>query len=454
MSVIGRVPSRGVMPSTVDVTPRVDPPWGFPELPDPLEVAGGVGICGSWSGMGRRGADGPRAPAGRRFSAPFVLTAMRTARVPSSLVEHEGKGRERGLRSQTTVMRQSAPQRISMTVTMSVMASPGSTAVANGSMRSPGRGSATASSSFDVASDRASPVVASLGACTFEPAGEAAGSAAPEEPELESDRVSVAGAVPVDVPMGSFVVVKESAAASVGFAAEASVELAEESVAVRPSVVSVGTGAGAHVPVVSAAAAEVSDVVAEVAVASGIKAHVLVVSGAAAELSVVVAGVAIVSGVVVADASIGVGVVVADVSIGVGVVVAEVSVASGAGARVSVASAVPELSVVGADVSEVCVGAMTSDGAVATASLGVESAVIAEPSPSDIGEGGSSPRAGAVNRDAQSTAANTATAQPTNPRPRLPSKRGGRIPETAAESPSINAYSPWLRPLSEFEYRT
>jgi hypothetical protein len=433
MSLIGRVPSRGVMPSTVDVTPRVDPLPGPPELPDPLEVAGGVGICGSWSGMGRRGADGPRAPAGRRFSAPFVLTAMRPARVPSSLVEHETKGRERGLRSQTTVIRQSAPQRISMTVTMSVMASAGSPAVANGWTRPPGSGSATASSSFDVASDRASPVVASLGACKFEPGGEAGDSAAPVEPELESDRVSASGAVPVDVPIGSFVMVKDSAAASVGFAADASVELAEESVAVRPSVVSVGVGAGAHVSVVSAAAAEVSDVMAEVAVATGTNAHVLVVSGAAAELSVVVAGVAIVSGVVVAD-----------VSIGVGVVVAEVSVASGAGARVSVASAVPELSVVGADVSEVSVGAITSDGAVATASLGVESVVIAEPS--DIGEGGSSPRAGAVNRDAQSTAANTATAQPTNPRPRLPSKRGGRIPETAAESPSISAYSPWLRP--------
>jgi hypothetical protein len=448
MSVIGRVPSRGVMPSTVDVTPRVEPPPGPPELPDPLEVAGGVGICGSWSGMGRRGADGPRAPAGRRLSAPFGPNAMRPARVASGLVEHEARGRERGLGSQTMVMRQSAPQRISMTVKMSVVASP-----ANGWTRSPGRGAATASSSFDVASDRGSLVVASLGACKFEPGGEAGGSAAPEE----SDRVSVAGAVPVDVPIGSFVVVKESAAAFVGSAAEASVALAEGSVAVRASVVSVGTGAVAHAPVVPAAAAEVSVVVAEVAVASGTKAHVLVVSGAAAELSVVVAGVAIVSGVVaaevsigvgvvVAEVSIGVGVVVAEVSIGVGVVVAEVSVASGAGARVSVASAVPELSVVGADVSAVSVGAMTSDGAVATASLGVESVVIAEPS--DIGEGGSSPRAGAVNRDAQSTAAHPATAQPTNRRARFPSKRGGRIPEMAAESPSISAYSPWLRPFS------
>jgi hypothetical protein len=124
MSAIGRVPSRGVMPSTADVTPRVDPPWGPPELPDPLEAPGGAGICGSWSGMGRRGADGPRAPAGRRFSGPFVLTSMRPARVASGLVEHEARGRERGLGSQTMVMRQSAPQRISMTAKMSVMASP------------------------------------------------------------------------------------------------------------------------------------------------------------------------------------------------------------------------------------------------------------------------------------------------------------------------------------------
>ena len=259
----------------------------------------------------------------------------------------------------------------------------------------------------------------------------------------------MAGADPVDVPIGSFVVVRESAAASVGSTPEASGELAEGSVAVRPSVVSVGTGAGAHEPVVSAAAAEVSVVVAEVAVASGNKAHVLVVSGAATELSVVVSGMAIVSGVVAAEVSIGFGAVVAEVSIasGAGVpvpavsaaaadpsaVVAGVSVASGVGARESVVSAVPELSVVAADGSEVSV-------------------VIAEPS--ETGGRGLSPRAGAVNRDAQSTAANTATVQPTNPRPRLRLKRGGPIPETAAELPSISASSPCLRPLSSFEYRT
>jgi hypothetical protein len=361
------------------------------------------------------------------------------------------------------VMRQSAPQGITMTEKMSVMASPERTAVANGWTTSPGRGSESASSSFDLASGRESLVVTSLGACKFEPGGEAGGSPAPEEPELESDRVSVAGAVPVDVPIGSVVVVIEAAAAaaSVGSTPEASGALAEGSIAVRPSVVSVGTGAGAHEPVVSAAAAEVSVVVAEVAVASGTKAHVLVVSGAAAELSVVVAGMAIVSGVVAAVVSIGFGAVVADVSIasGAGVpapavfaaatdpsaIVAEMSIASGAGARVSVVSAVPELSVVGADVSAVSVGAVTSDGAAAAASLGVESVVTAEPP--GIGEGGSSPRAGAVNSDAQSTAANTATPQPRTPRIRFPSKRGGRIPETAAELASISASSPWLAPL-------
>ena len=414
--------------------------------------------------MGRRGADGPRAPAGRGLCAPFVLTAMRSVRDAAGSVEHEARGRERGVGSQTMVMRQSAPQGITMTEKMSVMASPERTAVANGWTRSPGRESASATSSFDAASGRTSLAVASPGACKFEPGGEASGSAAPEEPELESDRASVAGAVPVDVPIGSFVVVKESAAASVGSTAEASVELAEGSVAVKPSVVSGWTGAGAHVPVVSAAATEVSVVVAEVAIASGNEAHVLVVSGAASELSVVVAGVAIVSGVVAAEVSIGFGVVVAEVSIasdaGVPVpavfaaaadpsaVAAEVSVASGAGAPVSVASAVPELSVVGADVSEVSVGAMTSDDAVAAASLGVESVVIAETS--ETGGGGSSPRAGAVNRDAQSTAASRATVQPTNPRPRLRAKRRGRIPETAAEFPSISAFVPMAaRPLSE-----
>src|SRR6476646_611440 len=108
----------------------------------------------------------------------------------------------------------------------------------------------SASSSFDVASDRTSLVVASPGACKFEPGCEAGGSAAPEEPELECDRVSVAGAVPVAVPGGAFAVLKEAAAVSVGSTAGASAELAEWSVAVRPSVVSGGTGASAYLPVV------------------------------------------------------------------------------------------------------------------------------------------------------------------------------------------------------------
>jgi hypothetical protein len=101
--------------------------------------------------MGRRGADGPRAPAGRRFCASFVLTAMRPAGVTPDFVEHEARGRERGVGSQKMVMRQSAPQRIRVTEKMSVMASPEWTAVANGWTSSPGRSSA--SSSFDVASD-------------------------------------------------------------------------------------------------------------------------------------------------------------------------------------------------------------------------------------------------------------------------------------------------------------
>ena len=67
------------------------------------------------------------------------------------------------------VMRQSAPQRIRVTEKMSVMASPEWTAVANGWTSSPGRSSAP--SSFDVASDRTSLVVASPWAGKFEPGG-------------------------------------------------------------------------------------------------------------------------------------------------------------------------------------------------------------------------------------------------------------------------------------------
>jgi hypothetical protein len=167
-------------------------------------------------------------------------------------------------------------------------------AVASGWVRSP-RGSASGSLSLDVESDRESLVVASLGACRFEPGREAGGSAAPEEldPELESDRESAAGAGTVEVRVGSFVVLEvsvlESVAASEGAAPEASAGVAEGSVGVAPSVVSVAAAAGAHVSVVSAAAAEVSVVVAEVSVESDSEAHVLVVSAAAAESNVVVA---------------------------------------------------------------------------------------------------------------------------------------------------------------------
>jgi hypothetical protein len=390
------------------------------------------------------------------------------------------------------VTRQSTPQRITTTAKISVRALPSRTAVAIGWTRSPRRGSASASSSFDVESDREFPVVASLGACRFEPGGEAGGSAAPEEldPELESDRAG-----PVEVPVGSFVLleasVSESAAASEGTAPKASVGVAEGSVALAPSVVSVAPVAGAHVFVVSAAAAKVSVVVAEVSVASGTEAHVLVVSAAAVESPVVVAELSVASGavthvsvvsaaaaevsVVVAEVSVASGavahvlvvsaaaaessVVVAEVSVASGavthvsvvsaaaaessVVVAEVSVASGAVTHVSVASAVPELSVFVAEVSEV-----PSDDAVEVASLGIESDDVAEASETD--GGGSSARAVAANRDAQRRAASTATVQPTNPRLRRRSKQDDCMPGTATELPSISAASRSLRSFSEF----
>jgi hypothetical protein len=219
-----------------------------------------------------------------------------------------------------------------------------------------------------VESERESLVVASLGACRFGPGGEAGWTGVPEEldPELESARVSWAAAGPVEVPVGSFVLlevsVSESAAASEEAAPEASAGAAEGSAAVAPSVVSVASGAVAHVSVVPAAAADVS------------------------------------------------------------VVMAEVSVASGAVAHASVVSAVPEPSVVVAEVSEVTLGAVPFDDAVDAASLGIESDV-AEPSETDGGP--SSARAVAANRDAQSRAASTASVQPTNPRLRRRSNRGG-----------------------------
>jgi hypothetical protein len=85
-------------------------------------------------------------------------------------------------------------------------------------------------------------------------------------------------------------------------------------------------------------------------------------------------------------------------------------------------SAVPEPSVVVAEVSEVTLGAVPFDDAVDAASLGIESDV-AEASGTD--GGASSARAVAANRDAQRRAASTASVQPTNPRLRRRSKRGG-----------------------------
>ncbi len=292
-------------------------------------------------------------------------------------------------------------------------------------------------------SDRESLVVASLVACGFKPWGEAGGSAAaPEEldPENESDPVSVAGGGPVEVPVGSFVLlevsVSESATASEGAAPVASVGVAEGSVAVASSGVSVVPGAHAHVSVVFATAPEVSAVVAELSVASGTEAHVLVVSAAAAESSVVVAEVSVASGAVAQV------LVVFAAAAEVSVVVAEVPVASGAVAHVSVVAAAPELSVVVAEVSEVFVGAVSSDDAVEAASLGIESDDVAEASETD--GGGSSARAVVANSDAQRSAASTATVQQTNPCARWQSKRDGCMPGTATELPSISASSPWL----------
>jgi hypothetical protein len=81
-----------------------------------------------------------------------------------------------------------------------------------------------------------------------------------------------------------------------------------------------------------------------------------------------------------------------------------------------------ELSVVAAEVSEVSVGTVPSDDAVEAASLGVECDV-AEASETDGEE--SSARAVPVHRDAPRRAASTANVQPTNPRTRRRSKRGG-----------------------------
>jgi hypothetical protein len=274
--------------------------------------------------------------------------------------------------------------------------------VANGEIGRPRKVSASASPSLEVESNEESLVAASLGACRFESGGEAGGSAAPDGlgPELESDGVFRAGAGAVVGPVGSFVPVEmsvsELAAASEGSAPDASVGVAEGSVAVAPSDVSVPPGVGAHVSVVSAAAIEVSVVPAEasvvsaavvhaslahasvasavatemsfapaevsvafvVSVAPAAVVHASVVSVAASESSVVIAGVSVASGAVahvsvVFDEAPESSVVIAEVSVASGAEVsvagAEVSVASGAVVHAPVVSAVPGVSVVESD---------------------------------------------------------------------------------------------------------
>jgi hypothetical protein len=274
--------------------------------------------------------------------------------------------------------------------------------VANGEIGRPRKVSASASPSLEVESNEESLVAASLGACRFESGGEAGGSAAPDGlgSELESDGVFRAGAGAVVGPVGSFVPVEmsvsELAAASEGSAPDASVGVAEGSVAVAPSDVSVPPGVGAHVSVVSAAAIEVSVVPAEasvvsaavvhaslahasvasavatemsfapaevsvafvVSVAPAAVVHASVVSVAASESSVVIAGVSVASGAVahvsvVFDEAPESSVVIAEVSVASGAEVsvagAEVSVASGAVVHAPVVSAVPGVSVVESD---------------------------------------------------------------------------------------------------------
>jgi hypothetical protein len=277
--------------------------------------------------------------------------------------------------------------------------------VANGEIGRPRKVSASSSPSLEVESNEESLVAASLGACRFESGGEAGGSAAPDGlgSELESDGVFRAGAGAVVGPVGSFVPVEmsvsELAAASEGSAPDASVGVAEGSVAVAPSDVSVPPGVGAHVSVVSAAAIEVSVVPPEVSVVSVAPAavvhaslahasvasavatemsfapaevsvafvvsvapaavvHASVVSVAASESSVVIAGVSVASGAVahvsvVFDEAPESSVVIAEVSVASGAEVsvagAEVSVASGAVVHAPVVSAVPGVSVVESD---------------------------------------------------------------------------------------------------------
>jgi hypothetical protein len=336
-----------------------------------------------------------------------------------------------------------------------------------GETASPRKESASASPSLEVESNEDSLVVASLGACRFEPVGEAGGSAVPEGlgSELESDREFRAGAGPVVVLVGSFVLVEtpasESAAASEGSAPEASVGVAERSVALTPSDVSVPPGVGAHVSVVPAAATEASVVpaaVSVVSVASGAVVHASAVHASAVHASVVSAAVTDVSFLpaevcVASVASVASGAavhasVVSAASTESSVVVTEVSV-SGAVAQVSVMSdKAPESSVVVAEVSVVSGAVVHAPVVSAVPEVSVvESDDVAGASETD-GEGLSA-RAVAANRDAQRRAASTATVQRTNPRPRRRSKRGDRMLGTAAELPSISASSQLVHSLFE-----
>jgi hypothetical protein len=307
-------------------------------------------------------------------------------------------------------------------------------------------------------------VVASLGACRFESGGEAGGSAgAPDgvDSEPESDRGFRAGAGAFVVPVGSFVLfemsVSELAAASEGSAPAASLGVAERSVAVTPSDVPVPPGAGAHVSVVAAAETEVSVVpatVSVVSVAAGAVVHASALHAsvvpATADASVVSAAVSVVS---VVSGPVGHASVVSAAAPESFVVVAEVSVASGGVAQMCVVSdEAPESSVAVAEVS-VASGAVVHAPVV---SAGPEVSVVefdevAGASETD-GEGFSA-RAVSANRDAQRTAASTATVQPTNPRARRRSKRGDLMLGAATHLPH-QRFLPWRGRCPSFEYCT
>jgi hypothetical protein len=336
--------------------------------------------------------------------------------------------------------------------------------VANGEIGSPRKVSTSGSPSLEVESTEVSLVVASLGACRFESGGEAGGSAgAPDgvDSEPESDRGFRAGAGAFVVPVGSFVLfemsVSELAAASEGSAPAASLGVAERSVAVTPSDVPVPPGAGAHVSVVAAAETEVSVVpatVSVVSVAAGAVVHASALHAsvvpATADASVVSAAVSVVS---VVSGPVGHASVVSAAAPESFVVVAEVSVASGGVAQMCVVSdEAPESSVAVAEVS-VASGAVVHAPVV---SAGPEVSVVefdevAGASETD-GEGFSA-RAVSANRDAQRTAASTATVQPTNPRARRRSKRGDLMLGAATHLPH-QRFLPWRGRCPSFEYCT